>query len=93
MRLVQFKTPDHGRGVGLVGEDGESLRVLRDTTRVYELALAAGRSGIGLQQLVEERVGQEEVDYAQLVSENRLLPPLDHPDPAHCYVTGTLRPR
>ena len=29
------------------------------------------------------------LDYEQLLAEKRLLPPLLHPDPAHCYVTGT----
>jgi hypothetical protein len=29
------------------------------------------------------------VDYDRLAVGRRLLPPLDHPDPAHCFVTGT----
>ena len=29
------------------------------------------------------------LDYIQLVDDKRLLPPLTHPDPAHCLVTGT----
>ena len=28
-------------------------------------------------------------DYDEVQHENRLLPPLDHPDPAHCYLSGT----
>jgi hypothetical protein len=89
MRLVQFKTPDSGRSVGVVSEDGHSLRVLKEVARVYDLALEANRVGVSLSQLVADRVGQETLDYAELVSGNLLLPPLDHPDPAHCYVTGT----
>jgi len=89
MRLVQFKTADGARQVGLVSEDGLSLQVLRETTRVYDLALEAGEAGIALEQMVRDRVGNEMVDYDRIIVENRLLPPLDHPDPAHCTVSGT----
>jgi hypothetical protein len=34
-------------------------------------------------------LGDEIVDYEALIASRRLLPPLDHPDPAHCLVTGT----
>ena len=89
MRLVQF-TSDHGtRQVGVVSDDGSTLRVLRDTDRIYDLALAAYRSGRKLAQIVPERLGDQVVDYERLLSERRILPPLDHADPAHCFVTGT----
>lgn len=89
MRLVQFKTTDGDRKVGLVNADGRTLRVLRDTTRVYDLALESEQRGGTLASLVEERAGAESVDYGQIIAENRLLLPLDHPDPAHCIVSGT----
>jgi hypothetical protein len=89
MRLVQFNTAEAGRKVGVVSEDGLTVHVLRGTSQVYDLALEAGRLGIALQQLAGDRVGPETVNYAELIEENRLLPPLDHPDPAHCYVSGT----
>ena len=89
MRLVQFKTPDSRRRVGVVSEDGQSLHVLRDVARIHDLALEANRLGASLSQLVTDRVGQESLAYAGVVSDKLLLPPLDHSDPAHCYVTGT----
>ena len=89
MRLVQFKALDGVRKVGLATEDGLSLQVLREATCTYELALKANRSSLGLESLVRELLSEEKVDYDRVVTENRLLPPLDHPDPAHCYVTGT----
>ena len=89
MRLVQFKAVDNTRQVGLVSEDGLSLQVVQRATHVYDLALEANRLGLRLEQLISNRLGGEVVEYAPVVSENRLLPPLDHPDPAHCYVTGT----
>jgi hypothetical protein len=89
MRLVQFLAEDGGRRVGLVQEEGAVLRVLRDATRVYNLTLEAGWAGRSLEALVRERLGDQVVDYERVVAERRLLPPLDHPDPAHCLVTGT----
>jgi hypothetical protein len=89
MRLVQFNEPDNTRKVGLVGEDEHILHVLRNTGRVYDLALEAAQSNIGLAQLVQKRLGPEVVNYDEVVAANRLLPPLDHPDPAHCFLTGT----
>ena len=89
MRLVQFFSPDGDRQVGLVQEDGAGLGVLHDTARVYDLALEAWRSASKLEQVVAMRLSDEVADYERIVMEQRLLPPLDHPDPAHCYVTGT----
>lgn len=87
MRLVQFLTENGDRSVAR--SDGENLQVLADTTRVYDLALEAGQTGRGLQELVASRLSGHSLDYDRVVEEGRLLPPLDHPDPAHCLVTGT----
>ncbi len=89
MRLVQFIADDGSRQVGLVEEDGSVLYVLRDSSRIYDLALEAHQLGNKLEQLVMARLSDQVVDYEGVVAEQRLLPPLDHPDPTHCYVTGT----
>ena len=89
MRLVQFISDDGNRQVGLVETDGASLRVLRGASRVYDLALEAHRTDRTLEQLVGEGLSDQLVDYERVAVEQRLLPPLDHPDPAHCLVTGT----
>lgn len=89
MRLVQFISDDGRRRVGLVQENGSTLGVLCETACIYDLALEANRLGRKLDQLVTARLGNQIVDYDRVVTEQRLLPPLDHPDPAHCYVTGT----
>jgi hypothetical protein len=89
MRLVQFIGSGGNRSVGLVGDDGRMLRVLRNVERTYELALMAHRLGQPLADLIDERAGDEEVDYEQIANDNRLLSPLDHPDPAHFIVSGT----
>jgi len=89
MRLVQFRALDGARKVGLVSEDGLSLQVLRETSCTYELAMEASQSTLGLESLARERLTEDRVDYGRVVCENRILPPLDHPDPAHCLVSGT----
>jgi hypothetical protein len=45
--------------------------------------------GMTLAAFVDEQASDEVVGYAAVIAEGRLLPPLDHPDPAHCFVTGT----
>lgn len=89
MRLVQFKTSAGIRQVGRVSEDGAVLEVLSGVSRVYDLVLETERLGVELERLVNERIGTETADYEQISVENRLLPPLDHPDPAHCLISGT----
>jgi hypothetical protein len=89
MRLVQFISEKGLRQVGLVEENGLALRLINNTSRIYDLALEAGRLKTKLETLVLDRLSQEMVDYEQVIAGKRLLPPLDHPDPAHCYLTGT----
>lgn len=89
MRLVQFKTPDGERKVGAVAEDGRTLAVVAGTRSVRELALEAHRRGQSLAAVVNAALGAEHVDYDAVYAENRLLPPLDHPDPAHVILSGT----
>jgi hypothetical protein len=89
MRLIQFLNENGNRQVAKVGEQDGTLQVLAETERVYDLALEAGRSRTDLETLVRSRLSHEWADYDSIVASRRLLPPLDHPDPAHCLVTGT----
>ncbi len=89
MRLVQFLNVDGDRRVAKVDVDESHLLVLAQTERIYDLALEANRSHIALESLVSSRLHVERVDYDQIIADRRLLPPLDHPDPAHCLVSGT----
>jgi len=86
-RLVQFRDSTGGRGVAAFLEDGAAVQ-LNGVTSTYELALAALREGASLEAAARARAG-EAVDLAAAEAEGRLLGPIDHPDPAHCYVTGT----
>lgn len=88
MRLVQYKTKDGARRVA-ISDDSQKLRVLSGVTHVYDLAREAIASGKPLATLASARAGTETDDYETVVREKRLLPPLDHPDPYRCLVTGT----
>ncbi len=92
MRLVQFLTPTGERRVARVADDGNAgdvLHVLRNVERVYDLALEASDRRWSLADMVADRAGDETVDYDAIISEKRLLPPLDHPNPAHFILSGT----
>jgi hypothetical protein len=87
MRLVQLELRDGQRRVGVV--DGDALRVLAEPKSVYQLARQAMASQLSLAELCRRATSEAEVDYAEVIAENRLLTPLDHPDPAQLLVSGT----
>jgi hypothetical protein len=89
MRLVQFFNRQGGRAVGVPDAAGRQLRLLDGVERVYDLAQAALAENQGLAAAAEARLGEEREDYDIAAAERRLLAPLDHPDAAHCLVTGT----
>jgi hypothetical protein len=88
MNLIQLKTKDGERRVGIVS-GGDTLKLLSVFETTYDLAQAA----IGARKSIVELVAADEGDgtdsYDAVIAEGRLLVPLDHPDPAHCIVTGT----
>ena len=86
MRLVQFD-PNGERRVGVV--DGNTVREVQDARSVRELALAAIEAGVGLAQQVDSLGLGARHDYAALLADLKILPPLDHPDPAHMLISGT----
>ncbi|MCS3468395.1 hypothetical protein M2401_002122 [Pseudomonas sp. JUb42] len=87
MRLVQFELSNGQRRVGLV--DGDRVHEVLGANSVRELALAAIDAGVSLARQVDGLGLGEHHDYAQLLEQLRILPPLDHPDPAHVLVSGT----
>lgn len=89
MNLVQFLDATGTRRVGLVQDGGARLALLRDTSSSRALALDAARQGLPLATLVLDRVTTETFSFDDLLAARCILPPLDHPDPAHCLVAGT----
>ena len=87
MALRLFQYVDHGERCVAVGEDGNVRRVEGAST-TYELALRAIEADVSIGEAVAGRLG-EAVDIHGLANANALLPAIDHPDPAHLYLTGT----
>jgi hypothetical protein len=89
MRLVQFLDQAGKHKVGVVPESGTALAVVAEVHSVYRLALDAARKSETLTQHVQSMLSGETADYDAIIAEQRLLPPLTHPDPHRCLVTGT----
>lgn len=89
MRLVQVRTASGERRVARVSANGARFEILAGATSVRDLALAAARAGRGLEETVADLSPAGSEDAAAALAAGRVLPPLDHPDPAHCLVTGT----
>ncbi|KRW69980.1 AraD1 family protein [Stutzerimonas nitrititolerans] len=87
MRLIQFEDEQGLRLVGVI--DGERVKVVRSARTTRELALKAIRHGCSLQEQVEAQGFEDGPVYRTLLDERRVLPPLDHDDPAHCLISGT----
>lgn len=88
MRLIQFEDSTGQRRVGVV--EGDSIQVVNTASSTRTLALDAianSRSLLQQVQAVGTTLGAEL--YSQLLKTNRVLPPLDHEDPAHCLISGT----
>ncbi len=89
MRTIQYRDEDGRRRVGMVTENGDHVRPVGGPATMYELACEAADGGGGLMDLVNQRVGDERIDYLALLRQGRVLVPVDHPEPARFLVTGT----
>lgn len=93
MLLVQFTDEKGLRRVGVLEQAASGkhdvIRVIDWFTSTYALAQTAIKRKIGLEQLAASAVGPTVLAYEDVMKGGRLLPPLDHHDDAHCFVTGT----
>lgn len=87
MHLIQFEDLQNVRHVGVVVEG--KVHAVKNTRTTRQLALDAIQSGRDLSSEVSQRGYGDKFNYEQLLAENRVLPPLDHEDPAHCIIAGT----
>ena len=88
MRLIQFLDPQDERRVGVV-RSIETVTPLQGAQTLYDLARQAIDREVKLAALIDTLPTDPDLAYAPLIRAGRLLPPLDHPDPAHMLVTGT----
>jgi len=87
IRLLQFKDGERTR-VGRADDNG-SVAPLAGIDSAWQLARKAIAERKTLEQLVAAASFDPPCAYAELLGAGRLLPPLTHPDPAHCLVSGT----
>lgn len=87
MLLIQYRDEDGARRVGIL--DGDEIARIDGFASTVELARAAIRVKASLTALAREHATRDVCSYAAVLAAQRLLPPVDHADPAHCQVTGT----
>ena len=87
LRLVQLRLPDGSRGVASLSEEGG--RLINGATSTRTLAEAAIAAGHRLADQVAAQGLGASVDVRAALAEGRVLPPIDHDDPAHLQLTGT----
>ncbi|TFW22793.1 AraD1 family protein [Duganella callida] len=87
MLLVQFKNEQGARQVGVLEQD--TIHIIEGYGSTYALAQDAIRKSVGLAALAKKSVGAATVSFDAVAAAGRLLSPIDHPDDAHTYVTGT----
>jgi hypothetical protein len=88
MRLIQFLDARGITRVGRVDDTGSTVRAIEGYSSMYQLALTTLERSASLESIAGTSYGSTYA-YQTLLAEKRLLPPLTHPDPAHCHVTGT----
>ncbi|HUQ36571.1 MAG TPA: AraD1 family protein [Aestuariivirga sp.] len=87
MNIVQILDSKGKRRVGLVS--AEKIILLKKVSRTTELATLALKDGVKLSKAASSLATAATENYAAALKENRLLPPVDHEDPAHCMIAGT----
>jgi hypothetical protein len=87
VNLIQYKTEKSLQRVALVsGGMALPLKKVGSTVDLAQLALKNGKS---LKAMASALATAKAEDYAAIIAEKRILPPVTHADPAHCIITGT----
>src|SRR4051812_1587981 len=87
MRLLQFSDAGRTR-VARVDSNGAVLPLAR-VESTWQLAVKAAKERLSLEQAAAGEAVEAPIAYAELLRDARILPPLTHPDPSHCLVSGT----
>lgn len=99
MRLIQFIVSDSGRHAGLIEKDIviDLTSVNPNWKSIYQIFEEAQQAGKNLESYIyntEFPKNRVTLGYFELLMQQPggkawVLPPLDHPDPAHCLISGT----
>jgi hypothetical protein len=87
MRIIQFENRQGARAVGIV--NGRQIDSIAEVATSRELALRAISTGNSLERQAQLLRSDVQESYDDILNDGRILPPLDHEDPAHCLVSGT----
>ena len=82
--LLQYRSPDGGRQVALIDASGTAAPLSGFAT-ILDLARSALGEGVSLAEAAHAARADAAIDLASVA----LLPPIDHPDPAHLLMSGT----
>ena len=88
LRLVQLTGTD-GERIVAAATSGTTGRRIKGATSVYSLAMAAIAANTTLTRMLESQGYGEEIDLADALLSRRILAPVDHPDSARVFLTGT----
>jgi hypothetical protein len=91
MRLCQYRETGGRRAVAVLdkGRAAAQARRLQDAETIYELALEAAETGQSLRATALAHGTDADVDLDEVAAAGRLLPPLEHPVPTRCWITGS----
>ena len=89
MSFLQFLDSNGVRRIGIPSSNGLDIQVLEGPHTLYELAINALNREESLEIGADRFRGSKTEQYQATVDEKRVLAPFDHPDPAHCLVSGT----
>ena len=87
LRVVQLRTEDGRRVVAV--SDGQHARIVKGAMSVYQLARAAIEAHSTLGEIMDDAGYEAQVDLQAALEGGRILPPIDHPDAARVFLTGT----
>jgi hypothetical protein len=88
VRLIQLRFADGARAVAVADDSGDAWR-LDGVTSTYELALAAIDRDLTIEAMARQFASAQRIDVDRALDERWVLAPIDHPDSAHLYLTGT----
>ena len=86
LALSQLRDLNGSRRVALSDAAGSVL--IPGARTVYGLVQQAIAAGVGLTEWIRARGRGEPVDLLGALDQGRILAPIDHPDPAHCHLSG-----
>ncbi len=99
MRLIQFHKPGLGKRLGLVEDNSvfDLTGVNTDLDSVYNVFMSAQEENKAIEEYISNfKIPKgRELNYNELLeqlpgsSKGWILPPIHHPDPAHCIIAGT----